>query len=117
MRSSAAPGSSMQHPDAGVEVAYALRDRQRVVLVPLRAGMTAADAVACAGLAQEFPELAGQELLLGIFGRRVPGSHVVQAGDRVEVYRPLRFDPRESRRRAAQATRPARRARTGARGD
>lgn len=114
MHSSPAHDSSMQDPDASVEVAYARRDRQRVVIVPLRAGMTAADAVASAGLEQEFPELAGNELLLGIFGRRIPGTHTLRAGDRVEIYRPLRFDPREARRRAAQAARPGRRARSGA---
>lgn len=105
----------MQRPEAGVEVAYARRDRQRVVRVPLRDGMTAADAVASAGLLEEFPELAGRELQLGIFGRRIEGTQVVHDGDRVEIYRPLRFDPREARRRAVQAARPAQRAKPGGR--
>jgi putative ubiquitin-RnfH superfamily antitoxin RatB of RatAB toxin-antitoxin module len=34
----------------------------------------------------------------GVFGRRRPREHVPAAGERVELYRPLRFDPRERRR-------------------
>lgn len=105
----------MQPAEAVVEVAYARRDRQRVVRVPLREGMTAGEAVAAAGVVEDCPELAGRELQLGIFGRRVDGTHVVRDGDRVEIYRPLRFDPREARRRAAQAAGPTQRAKTGRR--
>jgi hypothetical protein len=36
-----------------------------------------------------------------VFGRRVDGQHVLRAGDRVEIYRPLKVDPRDARRRAA----------------
>ena len=34
----------------------------------------------------------------GIWGRKVPWSHAVQAGDRVELYRPLKVDPKVARR-------------------
>lgn len=97
--------------DASVEVAYALPDRQRVVQLPLRDGMTALDAVREARLEREFPELAGGDLVLGIYGRRIAAGQVLRDGDRVEVYRPLKFDPREARRKAAQGSRPARRQR------
>jgi putative ubiquitin-RnfH superfamily antitoxin RatB of RatAB toxin-antitoxin module len=97
----------MSQAEGQVEVVYARPDRQRVVSVPLRAGMTAAEAVAESRLDREFPELAGQSLALGIFGRRVEEGRLLREGDRVEIYRPLRFDPREARRRAAQAARPA----------
>jgi len=55
-------------------------------------------------------------LPLGIFGRRVEGAQPLRAGDRVEIYRPLKFDPREARRKAAQAARTARRPGPAARG-
>lgn len=102
----------MPDRDATVEVAYALPERQRVVELPLRDGMTALDAVQAAGLEREFPELAGRNLELGIYGRRVESTQVLRNGDRVEIYRPLKFDPREARRKAAQAVRPARRGRS-----
>jgi uncharacterized protein len=91
--------------EAVVEVVYARPDRQRVVRVPLRAGMTAQEAVAASGLAREFPEIAARPLLLGIYGCRIDDAHPLRDGDRVEIYRPLKFDPRDARRKAAQAAR------------
>jgi hypothetical protein len=96
----------MPDREAWIEVAYALPDRQRVVRLPLREGMTALDAVRAAALEQEFPELAQPGLVLGIYGRRVEATQALQDGDRVEIYRPLKFDPREARRQAARAARP-----------
>jgi putative ubiquitin-RnfH superfamily antitoxin RatB of RatAB toxin-antitoxin module len=34
----------------------------------------------------------------GIWGRKVPWTHVVQEGDRIEFYRPLQVDPKVARR-------------------
>jgi putative ubiquitin-RnfH superfamily antitoxin RatB of RatAB toxin-antitoxin module len=101
----------MCNPEPTVEVVYALPDRQRVVRVPLHEGMTALEAVQAAGLVAEFPELAAGDAALGVFGRRVEGTQVLCDGDRVEIYRPLRFDPREARRKAARAARVAGRGR------
>jgi len=66
-----------------VEVAYARPDRQRVVSVPWRDGMTAHEAVLASGIVGEFPELAANPLVLGIYGRRIDGMQPVRAGDRV----------------------------------
>jgi len=97
----------MASADPFVEVVYALRDHQRVVRVPWHDGLTAREAVAASGLSREFPELAGQPLTLGVYGRRVTVDEPVRDGDRVELYRPLKSDPREARRRAAEAARAA----------
>lgn len=34
----------------------------------------------------------------GVWGRKVALNHVLREGDRVEIYRPLRVDPKEARR-------------------
>ena len=34
----------------------------------------------------------------GIWGKKVPWSQVVQTGDRIELYRPLKVDPKVARR-------------------
>ena len=92
----------MSEPEAPtVEVAYALPDRQDVVHVALADGMTALGAVEASGLRQRRPELAGRPLDLGIFGQPVPPDRPLKAGDRVEIYRALKADPREARRRLA----------------
>lgn len=98
----------MSSPEADVEVVYARPDQQRVIRVPFRAGMTARQAVAASGLAQEFPEIAAQPLLLGIYGCRIEDAHPVRRGDRVEIYRPLKLDPRDARRKAARADKQSR---------
>jgi hypothetical protein len=55
------------------------------------------DALAASGLVRESRQG------VGIYGKAVPASTVVRDGDRVEIYRPLRADPRQLRRaRAAQ---------------
>ena len=100
----------MSSPEPTVEVVYALPERQRVVQLALRAGMTADEAVTASGLAGEFPEIGTRPLLLGIFGRRVDGTQPLRDGDRVEIYRELKFDPREARRRAAHGARSVRKA-------
>jgi putative ubiquitin-RnfH superfamily antitoxin RatB of RatAB toxin-antitoxin module len=46
----------------------------------------------------------------GIYGRVYSRSHIPAHGDRIELYRPLKLDPRAKRRaRVSQAQRPPRR--------
>ena len=92
----------MAAPESGaVEVAYALRDRQRVIQVRIAQGMTAIQAVEASGILKDFPELSAGRLDLGVYGRVVQDTHVLRPGDRVEIYRRLTADPREARRRLA----------------
>lgn len=92
-----------------VEVACALPDRQRVSVVQLPAdGLTALQAVERSGLLGEFPEFARQPLVLGIYGQVCEADRPLRDGDRVELYRPLRHDPRASRRERAAAAGPRR---------
>ncbi|NBX84967.1 MAG: RnfH family protein [Gammaproteobacteria bacterium] len=39
-----------------------------------------------------------RERPVGIYGKLVDASHVVQAGERIEIYAPLQIDPKEARR-------------------
>jgi putative ubiquitin-RnfH superfamily antitoxin RatB of RatAB toxin-antitoxin module len=89
-----------------VEVVYALADVQRLVTVQVPAGTTARQAVERCGLAAEFPDLDVQGCPLGIFGKALadPQARVLEAGERVEIYRPLIADPKDVRKqRAAKA--------------
>jgi putative ubiquitin-RnfH superfamily antitoxin RatB of RatAB toxin-antitoxin module len=87
-----------------IEVVYASAERQRVVGLPFSDGLTALAAVQASGLLEEFPELDPAQLSLGVWGRRVPAEERLRSGDRVEIYRALRFDPREARREAVRAS-------------
>ena len=87
-----------------VEVAYALPERQSIVPLTVPEGTTALAAAQQSGLAEQYEGLSIDDAKLGIFGKAVAAQHVLQAGDRVEIYRPLIADPKEVRKaRAARA--------------
>ena len=87
-----------------VEVAYALPDRQSIVPLTVPVGTTALAAAQQSGLSDQYEGLSIEDAKLGIFGKAVAAKHVLQAGDRVEIYRPLVADPKEVRKaRAARA--------------
>ena len=96
---------------ARVEVAYALPEKQRVVTLELPGeGLTAGQAVQRSGLLHEFPQIAEQPLALAVFGVTCEPGRPLRDGDRVEILRPLRHDPRALRReRAASSRKPRRR--------
>jgi putative ubiquitin-RnfH superfamily antitoxin RatB of RatAB toxin-antitoxin module len=87
-----------------VEVAYALRDRQRVIAVDVDAGSTLREAVERSGILREFPGIDLRRDRVGVFGALRQLEDPVQAGDRVEIYRALPADPKEMRRRRATSS-------------
>lgn len=98
-----------------VEIAYALPDRQAIVPVEVSPGATALEAAEQSGIVDRFEGLSLEGAKLGIFGKAVPNTHVMSAGERVEIYRPLQADPKEVRKaRAAEAK--ERRAKEAAKG-
>lgn len=64
----------------------------------LPAGSTVAHAIETSGILGSYPELASGRLALGIWGRKTSLRQVLHAQDRLEVYRPLRVDPKMARR-------------------
>ena len=68
----------------------------------LPAGATAADALRESGFEAAFPELNPWEQGVGVFGKSCQAQTALFDGDRVEIYRPLTFDPMVSRRRRAE---------------
>jgi len=69
--------------------------------VRLRAGATLEDALRASGFGQAFPGVDPWDAGVGVYGRRGAPGTPLHDGDRVEIYRPLVFDPMESRRRRA----------------
>ncbi|RMF20023.1 MAG: RnfH family protein [Gammaproteobacteria bacterium] len=82
-----------------VEVAYALPDKQKVISLNVPAGCSAYEAVVRSGIREFFPEIDPDSAKLGIFGKAIakPAEHVLHDGDRVEIYRPLKIDPKQAR--------------------
>lgn len=100
----AGPGAA-QGPEDGrliaIEVVYAEPHQVWRVALDLPAGSTAAQALAASGFARQFPDYSLQPPMTGVYGRSCAPDHVLQDADRLEIYRPLDFDPLESRRRRA----------------
>ena len=80
-----------------VEVVRAQPEHLTSIALELEPGATVRAALLAAGLPLDQP--------VGVYGRRVELDHRLADGDRVEVYRPLRADPKEARRRRALRTR------------
>ena len=82
-----------------VEVAYATPERQEILSLQVPTGSSVQEAVIRSGIERIFPELDTATADMGIFGKVVkePATHVLREGDRVEIYRPLKIDPKQAR--------------------
>lgn len=87
-----------------VEVVY-ITAEQRITQVKLSLAddSTVADALDQAGMYARHPET--KNFAVGIFGRQVPLERALRAGDRIEIYRPLKLEPMERRRLKAGQSR------------
>lgn len=90
-----------------IEVVYAAPGQSVLLPLEVAVGTCARAAVMQSELAAHFPGVDFQAAPLGVFGKRVADDYLVQAYDRVEVYRPLLIDPKENRRRRAAGGRHA----------
>lgn len=68
----------------------------------LTPGATVGQAIAESGFFDDHPVYPRQALVAGIYGQVCTPERVLHDGDRIEIYRPLIFDPMDSRRRRAQ---------------
>lgn len=87
--------------DIAIEVVYARPDRQALISLRVPIGSKLEAALEASGIYEQFPGDELQTCPTGIWGRPVPRTHPLAEGDRIELYRPLRIDPREARRQRA----------------
>jgi len=88
-----------------VEVAVAWPELQVIVPLSIAEGSTVADAIERSGLRERFPGLEISSERLGVFAALRTPDDRLRDGDRVEIYRPLKVDPKVARRMAAEAKR------------
>jgi len=86
-------------------VAYATRERQYLWSLELPLSASIADALAAARALAGDAAIPWDAAAVGIFGESRARSEVFADGDRIELYRPLRRDPRERRRERVQRER------------
>lgn len=82
-----------------LELFYSPAPREvKVWTLELPPGSSVADALRAAAAMQAEGAPWGAQPSTGVWGRRVPLDTPLRDGDRVEVYRPLRVDPKVARR-------------------
>lgn len=86
-----------------IEVVHALPERCFAVRVELPAGATVADALEAAAMPERVPGLVVDPARLAVFGRAATPATPLHDGDRVEILRPLLADPKQARRKRAEA--------------
>lgn len=88
-----------------IEIAYAEVERQWLWQRDVPEGSTLAQALNDDEVRAACPALQGAEPpAVGVWSKVVaePSAHVLQEGDRVEIYRPLIIDPKAARKARAE---------------
>ncbi len=85
-----------------IEVAYApSADQQTVLTVNVDTDSTVNTAITASGMLSCHLQIDLACHKVGIFSQLVRLDHIVQAGDRIEIYRELIVDPKTARRQRA----------------
>jgi len=87
-----------------IEVVYASEHRQWKRRFPIEFPCTARLAIEQSGVLSEFPELTLDQLNIGVFSKTITLDTEVTAGQRIEIYRPLKMDPKALREQRAKKT-------------
>lgn len=74
-----------------------IEEAARLHVVP---GTTIKQAVACSALVRQLPP-SGEGVKYGVWGKLTAPQSMVRDGDRIEIYRPLKVDPKLARTRRA----------------
>lgn len=72
---------------------------RRQLSVPV--GSTLLQALNTSGFFSDFPVIPVEIISAGIYGKHVTLQHILDDHDRIEIYSPLRVDPKIARRRRA----------------
>lgn len=95
----------MEHVNAElitVEVAYALPNEQVILSLEVPDKTSVEQAVKRSGILERYPQINLASDKVGIFGKICKLDTTLNAKDRIEIYRPLITDPKESRRQKAE---------------
>src|SRR5450830_393220 len=97
----------------GISVSYASDRQEWLRTLQVNAGTTIGEAIERSGVLEAFPDINLTTQPVGIYAKKKTLDTVLRERDRIEIYRPLVADPKESRRKraakkdAAKDARPA----------
>ena len=78
-----------------VSIVYALPDEQMWLPLEVEEGATILTVIYESGILNIFPEIQLDTQKVGIFGKPLQLDSPVQEGDRIEIYRPITWQPEE----------------------
>jgi hypothetical protein len=84
-----------------VVVCYAKAGEEFLRPMRVAPGTTIGQAIEMSGVLESYPEINLSTQPVGIFAKKKTLDTVLREGDRVEIYRPLVADPKDSRRKRA----------------
>ena len=87
-----------------IRVAYATAARQRDWELEISENFSLGEALELIEIAGDCCEAFGEEAAIGVWGKARTPDYRLRDGDRIEIYRPLRADPKDARRRKAGHT-------------
>lgn len=88
-----------------IEIAYALPEEQVILSLEVPDDCTVEDAIKRSGVLDTYPQIDLSTDKVGIFGKMCKLNSGLRNKDRVEIYRKLIADPKESRRQKAEMER------------
>lgn len=88
--------------EISVQVCYARPDRQILREVRVDAGATIRAAIEQSGVLHDVPAIDLETCKVGVYGKLKPLDAGLREWDRIEIYRPLIADPKDSRRKRAE---------------
>ncbi len=86
-----------------IELIFATPEQQEIMQLEVPDGSSIETSIEISGIKDQYPEIDLSVMKVGIFSQVKPLTHVVNAGDRIEIYRPLLADPKAVRRKKAEA--------------
>jgi len=88
-----------------IEVAYALPEEQIILSLEVPSDCNVEDIIKRSGILESYPQIDLSSDKVGIFGKICKLTASLRDRDRIEIYRKLIADPKESRRQKAEMER------------
>ena len=88
-------------PFVEVEIVYGVTGAE-IIRQEVPANATLKEAIEQSGILEKYPEIDLDSNKVGVFSRKRELHAPVRAGDRIEIYQPLKVDPKEARRLRAK---------------
>ena len=94
--------STVSEPTIEVELVYATPMQQYVTKMTVPIGSTAREVIEKSDFLSRFADIDLSKNRVGVYSRLIELDAVLNDGDRLEIYRPLRADPKAVRRKLAE---------------